>query len=259
VVRELLRDTNWIRWASLNDLLPLLAEASPSEFLFAVENAIAARPCPFDELFAQEGRGIVGRNYLTGLLWALETLAWSPAEVSRVVLCLAALDARDPGGQWGNRPLASLATILLPWLPQTCAPIERRVAAVRAVLTEYPTAGWKVLLKVLPSRHGVSHGSRKPEWREMLTEGWSPDVTDDEYRQQVFAYADLAVDFAKSDVSRLAELCDRLDELPPAAYRRILEHMTSDAVRLLPEQDRLRVWSRVDALAKRHRKFADTD
>lgn len=74
-VRAILEDEDWELWASLNDVLPLLAEAAPKEFLDAIENSLSSDPCPFDEVFAQEGSGITGNNYMTGLLWALETLA----------------------------------------------------------------------------------------------------------------------------------------------------------------------------------------
>ena len=34
---------------------------------------------PFNEVFAQERPGIMGWNHMSGLLWALETLAWLSA------------------------------------------------------------------------------------------------------------------------------------------------------------------------------------
>ena len=108
-VREILAEADWVQWASLNDLLPLLAEAAPREFLDAVENALNSDPCPFDTVFAQEGSGIMGGNYMTGLLWALETLAWDAEYLTRVVVILGELAARDPGGNWANRPANSLS------------------------------------------------------------------------------------------------------------------------------------------------------
>ena len=63
-VRQILKSADWVLWGSLDDLLPILAEASPDEFLTAVENALQQTPCPFDELFSQEGSGFTGRNYL---------------------------------------------------------------------------------------------------------------------------------------------------------------------------------------------------
>ena len=67
---------------------PILAEAAPEEFLYAVEGALRKEPCPFDELFSQEGDDIItGRNYLTGLLWALEVLAWEEEYLSSGLRC----------------------------------------------------------------------------------------------------------------------------------------------------------------------------
>lgn len=48
VVRELLTDSDWVLWGSLNGLLPTLAEAAPGEFLDAVEKAMRQTLCPFE-------------------------------------------------------------------------------------------------------------------------------------------------------------------------------------------------------------------
>ncbi len=89
VIREILHSADWMRWGSLNDLLPLLAEASPTAFLDAVEHALSSVPCPFDRLFAEEGGAMGGRNYVTGLLWALEVLAWEDQFLVRGTVSLA--------------------------------------------------------------------------------------------------------------------------------------------------------------------------
>ena len=104
VIRNLLIDADWVLWGSLNDLLPTLAEAAPGEFLDVVEKAMRLKPCPFDELFSQEGNGITGGgNYLTGLLWALEGLAWDEQYLVRVCVALGELASHDPGCQCAHR------------------------------------------------------------------------------------------------------------------------------------------------------------
>ena len=98
VVREVLGDADWVLWASLDALLPLLAEASPNEFLKTIEHTLQQSPCPFDELFSQENPGILyGATYLTGLLWALEALAWDETLLVQVCAILGKLAKRDPG------------------------------------------------------------------------------------------------------------------------------------------------------------------
>lgn len=256
-VREILADADWERWASLNDLLPLLAEAAPGEFLDAVEKALTNKPCPFDLVFAEEGDGVMGRTYMSGVLWALETLAWDPDHLSHVVICLGELAARDPGGRWSNRPANSLTTILLPWLPQTCAPVAKRVAAVSSLLAELPEIGWKLLVSLLPKSHSTSSGTRKPAWRESIPEDWPKGVTHREYWEQITLYSEMASTAAKSDRKKLAELIDHIDNLPPAAQEQLLLHLGSDAVTKMPETDRLSLWTELVDLVTKHRKFSD--
>ncbi|MBI3301879.1 MAG: hypothetical protein HYZ72_07350 [Deltaproteobacteria bacterium] len=256
-VREILAEADWVQWAGLNDLLPLLAEAAPREFLDAVENALNSDPCPFDTVFVQEGSGIIGSNYMTGILWALETLAWDAEYLTRVVVILGELAARDPGGNWANRPVNSLSTILLPWLPQTCAPIPKRRAAVETLIKERLEVAWKLLLSLLPNLHQMSLGSHKPAWREMISDDWSNGVTHREYGEQIAAYADLAVRAAKNDLSKLSNIIERFPDLPPPEHQQLLAHLSSDAVVSLPQADRLRLWTALVDLVSKHRKFAD--
>jgi len=256
-VREILNNADWILWASLDYLLPLLAEAAPKEFLNAVERALESDPYSFDTLFAQEKAGIFGQTYMAGMLWALETLAWDPDYLIRVVVLLGELATKDPGGNWSNRPANSLSTILLPWLPQTCAPVSKRKAAIEVLNDEHPQIAWALLLSLLPASHGVSHGSRKPEWRKIIPDDWPERITRQEYWQQITAYVELATNIAKQDLSKLVELIDRLDDLWPEARNQILGYLGSDAIISMPEADRVKIWTRLINLVSEHRKFAD--
>jgi hypothetical protein len=259
VVRTTLDNADWLRWASLDSLLPLLAEAAPTEFISAVEIGLGREPCPFDELFRQEGNGITGRTYVTGLLWALETLAWDPDLLVPACSILGDLAARDPGGNWANRPAASLATILLPWLPQTIAPLQKREVAVQTLLTEVPDVGWKLLLALLPNQFQTSMGTRKPVWRATVPADWQKGVSQKEYVEAVSYYADLAVHAAKGDVRRLTELVDCIGSLPKAALDALLVEVSADAVASAPESDRLPLWTALVSLAHQHRRFSEAE
>lgn len=258
-VRAILADADWLHWSSLNDVLPLLAEAAPEEFLNSVEKALNSKPCPFDEVFAQEGDGFMGDTYMSGVLWALETLAWDTSQLSRVVICLGELAARDPGGRWANRPANSLTTILLPWLPQTCAPVAKRVAAVATLLAELPDIGWKLLLSLLPQFHSSSSYTRRPTWRDTIPDDWPNEVSRIEYIEQAKLYSELAVNVAKGNRSKLAELINHLENFPPTANEQLLAYLGSDAVLTMAEAERLGLWTELLDLVARHRKFSDTD
>lgn len=261
-VRSLLKNANWERWASLDRILPSLAEASPEEFLNAVESALVDIPnAPFHEMFAQEKQGgVAAANYMCGMLWALEGLAWHEDYLARVSLILAEIASIDPGGSWDNRPANSLADIFLPWHLQTTAPFERRQAAIEAVLREQPVVGWSLLLALLPhSGGGMTSGCHRPVWRDFIPRDWNETSSRKEYWDQINEHIKLAVKSAKTNTAQLVEISSRLADLPEFAHDSLLSHLSSDAVALLPETQRLPIWEVLDELVRRHRKFSDTD
>jgi len=259
VIRELLTDSDWVLWGSLNGLLPVLAEASPGEFLAAVERGIRLTPCPFDALFFQESSGTSGNNYLTGLFWALEGLAWDEQYLVRACVVLGELATHDPGGQWGNRPSSSLATILLPWLPQTLASVDKRKVAMRALLDECPDIAWDLIIRLLPDQHQISSGSHKPVWRKVIPDTWEKGVTDTEYNEQSSFYAELAVAVAGRDIVRLSTLIDRFGNLTQHAFDQLIHVLASLASSVLPEEDRLAIWDHLMKFTNKHRRFADAE
>ncbi|MDL2321529.1 hypothetical protein LJC47_04215 [Desulfosarcina sp. OttesenSCG-928-B08] len=256
VIDEIFTGAGWVVWGSLNDLLPTLAEAAPGEFLDSVEKAISLTPCPFDELFIQERSGITGRNYLTGLLWALEGLAWDEQYLVRVCIVLGELASHDLGGQWANRPSNSLATILLPWFPQTLASADKRKVAVETLLREWPDVAWELIVQLLPDQHLTSFGSHKPSWRMAIPDDWGKGVTNEEYQQQVSFYAELAVTAAGHNTDRLSTLIDHFDHLPDLAFDQLLETLASQLLLELPEEQRLPIWDQLTKFTNKHRRFS---
>lgn len=258
VVRNLLHEADWERWAGLDPLMPLLAEAAPKAFLDAVEEALEdLENTPFRAIFMQEGDGLFGGNYMTGLLWGLECLAWSPDYLSRVAVILADLASIDPGGRYSNRPAQSLADIFLPWHIQTMASLDQRKSAIKVVLKEQPNVGWKLLLSLLPHSLGSTSGCYCPVWRPFIPSDWEEGVLVNEYWAQIHMLAEFAVEMACSDVERLLELTDRLSDLPQKTQAEILKHFTSERIIRLPESERVIVWEKMNSLVRHHRKFRD--
>ena len=258
-VREIFECADWVLWGSLDGLLPVLAEASSNEFLKTVENALQQHSCPFDELFSQEAPGLFGANHLTGLLWALETLAWDEICFVRVCVILGKLAERDPGGNWGNRPTDSLTRILLPWLPQTFALPAKRQEVLQTLQKEAPQAAWNLLLSLLPNETQVSHPIHRPVWRQTIPEDWKEVVTREQYWSQIEFYADLVVEMAEENVQKSILLVDLLANLPSPARGRFLVHLASENMSVLPEKQRVGLWSRLTMFARKHRQFADAN
>lgn len=257
VIRQILFNSDWVLWGSLDNLLPTISESAPSVFLEGVENALRPKDSVFDMLYNQEGGGISGRTYISGLLWALEGLAWSEDYLVRVCLILAELAQRDPGGKWSNRPSNSLITILLPWFPQTLATVEKRIVAIRTILEEWPDVGFKLLIQLLPGNHQTTTGSHKPSLLFNLPDNDSLKVSNEEYWRQVSTYSEIAVIEAGADASRLKIIIDHFDQLPEPAFSNLIKTLSSEKMTSLQENQKSELWNSINHLVKRHRRFSD--
>lgn len=259
-IREIFHNADWVLWGSLNDLLPFFAEASPGEFLKIVEDALLGQSsCPFIGLFAQEEGSTFGRNYLTGLLWAMESLAWSEEYLARVATILGELALIDPGGNSSNRPLNSLITIFLPWLPQTTASSEKRLSAIKTLCKEVPDIAWTLLINLLPNRHRISHESYRPIWRKFITESWKKEVTQEEYWKQVSCYTEITLDLAKNDIKKLSNIIGCLDNLPKNSFENLINMLSSEDIMKKSEQEKLMLWDSLEKLISKNKRHVNQD
>src|SRR3546814_20310193 len=79
-----------------------------------------------------------GRSHRTGLLWALENLAWSDTLFMRTVLALGRLSERIIEDNLVNKPAGSLSAIFRNWMPQTSADLEGRKKALSKLAEKFP-------------------------------------------------------------------------------------------------------------------------
>ena len=86
-----------------------MAEASPDSFLEAVERDLNRGTPALVKLFDQECNWLIASNPRSGLLWALEVLAWDCGLLPRVSMVLATLDEKIPKVELGNSPSQKLA------------------------------------------------------------------------------------------------------------------------------------------------------
>ena len=259
IIGELFNNSDWKLWGSLNDVLPILAEASPDEFLASVEKALDQSPCPFDELFKQESSGITGGHYMTGLYWALERLAWSKDYLSRSIRVLAQLARHDPGGDWGNRPASSIITILLPWLPRTTADVESRIGSLRAIKAKCPDIARNILLSLLPNKTKISSSSDKPKYRNFIPDDWENKISSEEYWKQIEEYANRAVEMAKENIEYISKLVENFSNIPEPAFSTLLKHLDSEKIRALSDEQRQPIWENMTSFIRKHRRFADPE
>lgn len=259
-VRLLLERANadWRVWASLSGVLPLLAEAAPDAFLAGVEKGLAGEQPVLINLFAGQEDPLVSSLPHTGLLWALETLAWSPEHLGHAALLLARLARMDPGGRLDNRPQGSLREIFLLWHPQTAASLPQRLRVIDNLRDRETVVAWRLLRQLLPEHHGIALNSQRPRWRE-----WAPDpvaaVMRGEYLKGVAEVVTRMLADVGESGAHWRDLIEALAAVPPDQHEAIVGRLADvDAERLEPP-GRALVWNGLRRLISQHRSFSDAD
>jgi len=247
-------DDNWKIWASLDRLLPTLAEAAPNEYISIIEKCDDS---VFVDLFDQESGGITGRTYISGLLWSLESLAWDNDYFLRSSILLGKLSTIDTGGNYNNRPVNSLISILLPWLPQTLASIPKRKILVNRICSDFPKIGWKLILSLLNNARSFTSGTHQPQWRDIIPLGWKPeDVNRLDYINQSQFYYYLAIEIAKDEIVKLASLVDLIERFSNPYRDKLFNILKSDSILLKPENERFELWLKLKMILIRQKRWS---
>jgi hypothetical protein len=164
VVREVFATADkWESWASIKDATPLLAEAAPDTLMESVEEGISKIPDIFKELMKDDDT-VFGECRHSGLLWALEGIAWSSEYFGRAVSVLLEIAKIDPGGRWDNRAINSLKDIFLPGFPQTHASPQERLAVLDSLIAKDSQLVWKFTQNYYSS--GSVSESHRFRWRD---------------------------------------------------------------------------------------------
>lgn len=261
IVHDLLKEANRDRsgkiWSSLTDVLPLVAEAAPDAFLQAVDDGTSGTDPVILSLFTDGGGDMLtSRSAHTGLLWALERVAWAEECLARSAPLLARLDRLDPGGRIANRPSRSLREIFLFWHPQTAASVERRLEVIDMLRKREPDAAWKLMLALLPKSHDFAMPTNQPRWRD-----WKPEES------KKFTYGELwksaeeiitrLLEDMDTDTSRICSIIENISSLPQSSRAAALGHLEALNPSRLDDAARGAVWGKLREVIYRHRRFAD--
>jgi len=254
LVQDLLHEADWKLWHSLSDILPLIAEASPSSFLDAVETSLSQDPSPIMGMFSETEDTLTSSSAHPSLLWALEGLAWNPKLLGRVTLILGKLARLDPGGKLANRPANSLRTIFLLWLPHTYATLEQRLEALDTLLEREPEVGWNLLTKLMPRSHDHCTATYKTRWRHFL-EQRDNKVTIVEHLKSITVLMDRILANIANDGKRWVELMENFSVLPAGETAKVTEKLRQcvDVIK----DNRFELWNKLRSILSSHRSFPD--
>ncbi len=206
--------------------LPHYAEAAPDEFLKLLEEDLRqSQPAAFGLLKPVES-GLFSSPTRTGLLWALECLAWK--HLGRVTTILAQLSRTVINDNWLNKPISSLHATYRSWLPQTAASLEERMKALEMLMKRFPNIGWQICIDQFKAVSGVGHYSYRPRWRSDASGAGRP-VTQKERYEFTRKAIDLTLTWPGHNEKTFSDLVERLP--------------------MISEEDQTVVWDLIEAWA----------
>jgi addiction module HigA family antidote len=194
--------------------LPRYAEAAPDEFLRIIEEDLRGNePVVFGLLKPVDSGSLWSSPLRTGLLWALECLAWKPQNLPRVSLILAQLSQPKIDDNWMNKPDASLQSIFRSWMPQTAATLEQRIKTLEMLTSRFPDVGWEICIEQIRPGCQTGHHSYRPRLRSDAS-GAGQVVRRKEIREFSQRALDLMVDWRSHDQKTLGDLVECLQGMP---------------------------------------------
>lgn len=228
LIRGLLEPLTTAKLLSHERDLPRYAEAAPELFLSLIEADLAKPEPAVFGLLKPVSLGVFSSCPRTGLLWALEGLAWK--HLGRVNKILAKMSRIKIDDNWANKPIASLEAIYRSWMPQTAATLQERIKALEFLTREFPDIGWELCLNQFDRSQTVGHYSHKPEWRNDASGAGEPRGGRERYEFCRKAI-DLAITWHAHTASTLGDL---------------VQHMEG-----IPDEDKTKVWDLIDTWAAR--------
>jgi len=223
LIRKLLTPLTLETLLSHDGDLPRYAEAAPEAFFKLIEDDLRAGSPVVLGLLKPADTGLFSGCPRTGLLWALESLAWK--HLARVSMILGQLSRTAIDDNWVHKPIHSLKAIYRSWMPQTAAPLEDRKKGIKSLASRFPAVGWQVCMDQLPDgKSQIGHYSYRPRWRSDAT-GAGERVTHRERYEFTRHVLDVVHGWPEVNAGQVSDLVQR------AAWIR--------------EDDQSRVWDRI--------------
>ena len=225
LIKRLLSPLTIEKLLSHRNDLPNYAEAAPESFMELIEADLRCSQPAVLGLLKPAESGPFGGCPRSGLLWALECLAWK--HIGRVSLILANMSKIVINDNWTSKPINSLAAIYRAWMPQTAASLAERTSALEMLMNQFPDIGWKICMDQLSSRLGFATSSHRPRWRRDASGAGQSLETWDEIDEFARKAHELVLAWPKQNGETLFDLVEQIDVFPEDAQEQVWELIDS--------------------------------
>ncbi len=255
VLYAIFKQPSWQHIATLNECIPILAEGAPSAFIKIINSICNKNSIIMKQLVEEEGDGITGGCYISGLLWALERLAWSPLYLIDVILLLGKLAEIMPNSRWSNNPENSIIEILMPWHYQTLASIKLQETATTRLLKEHSDIATQVLIKLLPTEHQIACDTNRPNYMNIFKKDWEYSVKINDRNELVSHYITLLIKQTKENIGNITLIIKNLNKLNDKDFEKVVKIISSKKLINATEEKRVPIWEALLSEIKKHKKF----
>ncbi len=261
IISSLLHGADWIKIVNIDNLLPSVVEINPNFYLRTIESITYQGESPFISIFSKDSSNHVSFYQVNGFIESLEILAWEEKYLGRVCRVLANICSVNIHTLNENPPFKSLVAILLPWMPQTTANIERRLEVVRSLANrvDLKQVVWRLIIMLLPGYHQTSFGTRKPEWYKTIADDTVKRITGKEYYEQISEYFQLAVKLADKNLERITELIEFIDKVPGSCMDLLIEKLYYLNGLGFDDNEIFPIWNQLRIIIDRHERYPDEE
>jgi hypothetical protein len=237
-------------------LLGYFAEACPEVFMDALEEQLQGNPDGIKKLFTPEEDKYLfdNKNKASGLLFALQRLAWYPSYFERIVEILIELHRLDAHKQSNiyPRPSSVFHSLFITFAPQTSVDWDERVKFLSKLPYSKNEFIFPLIASALPQGHDTVCSSPKPIFGRFN----SPKITRQSYFEANSAMFKCALERTDALVDRICIIVSNFPNMSDDIFINALSQMQTETSHLNLSSKRT-VWEQLRALIVRHKRFPD--
>ena len=242
VLTALFNTDDWRILASADEVMPLLAEASPSIYLVSVERALEKHRAIQDYL-GERLTGLSSTYMGWGLISSIKVCARQKDLLSRAMTLLIGISP------YTTLSKDAMVTILLPWLPQTEASAESRIGMGRYLMRCGEPQAWDALRELLPNKATSTIGADKLTY--LSTADFSEPAPMEEFWQVSKAYCECVLEGMRGRPDRMTDVASDVMSFAyadmVAEFSDALERSCSE----LEDNNRYPVWREILTFLRR--------
>ncbi len=213
------------RWGYFSQFFTELCESSPKSVLERLEDEVI-NPTGLRELFDTNSKDmLMGRNYYTHILWAVEQLFLYKEYAVRAVKWLFAIDDMNLKYSISNSPRSTLQDVFCAWFNKSVLSAKEKISLSEYAIRKYENA-WDLIFNELPGKHQVVCGSgNKPEYRKYdeIKKATNTDV-----HNLYNSYAKLCVNNINNNIDKWIKMIDEFSIFPDDMLDDLLNKLESE-------------------------------